>query len=314
MFKNMENDSKIYVAGHRGLVGSALVRVLRSQGFTNIVTATHEEVDLTNHSSVTEYFWSNRPEYVFLAAAKVGGVCSNNGHEAEFLLQNMQIQNNVIQASGVFNVKKLLFLGSACIYPRLAPEPVLESSLLTGPLEPSNQWYALAKISGLRLCQAYRRQYGSNFISLMPCNLFGPGDYYNLESCHVLPALIRRFHEAKLRGDKCVTCWGSGKPLREFLYSDDLAHACVLAMEKYNGEEPLNVSPGQDVSIKELAELIEFIVGFEGEIKWDTSKPDGTPRRRLDTTGIRTLGWTPLHSLNYGLRLTYEDFKKGFRE
>jgi len=311
----MEKHSKIYVAGHRGLVGSAIVRVLRSQGYNNILTATHSEVDLTRPNEVDEMFWSERPEYVFLAAAKVGGVLSNSSHEVDFLLQNMKIQNNVIEAAAAFNVQKLLFLGSACIYPRLAPEPVLEDSLLTGPLEPSNQWYALAKITGLRLCQAYRRQHGKNFISLMPCNLFGPGDYYNLTSCHVLPALIRKFHEAKVLGHEYVTVWGSGKPMREFLYSDDLAWACVLAMEKYNGEEPLNVAPGNDVSIKELAHIIQSIVDFEGYIRFDTNKPDGTPRRRLETTGIRALGWTPKYSLSDGLRMTYKDFKKGkYRE
>lgn len=304
----MNLDSTIFVAGHRGLVGSAIVRALQARGFYNIVTATRSQLDLTCISNVSNFFTLNQPEYVFLAAAKVGGVCSNKLNEASFLLENMQIQNNVLHCAQQNAVKKLLFLGSACVYPRLAAEPVTEDSLLSGPLEPSNQWYALAKIAGLKLCQAMRRQYGCNFISAMPTNLYGPKDHYSLESCHVLPALIRRFHEAKFNEIPAVTCWGSGEPRREFLYSDDLAEACLLLMEKYDDEEPINVGTGYDMTIRELAESIADTVGFGGSIHWDTSKPDGTPRRKLDISKITELGWKQKVFLREGLRRTYGDF------
>lgn len=304
----MNKDASIFVAGHKGLVGSAIVRALKSKGFTKVFTRSKAYLDLTDVNQVFNFFSQHPPEYVFLAAARVGGVCSNDHHEADFLLQNLQIQNNVIQASQQSGVKKLLFLGSACVYPRLAPEPVTEDALLSGPLEPSNQWYALAKIAGLKLCQAMRRQYGCNFISAMPTNLYGPGDKYDPITSHVLPALIRKFHEAKFNQIPAVTCWGSGEPRREFIFSDDLAEACITLMEKYDGEEPVNIGTGFDMTIRELAESIADTVGFGGSIYWDTSKPDGTPRRRLDTSKLAALGWEQKVFLREGLRRTYCDF------
>jgi GDP-L-fucose synthase len=301
-------DSKIFVAGHRGLVGSALIRLLTSRGFTNIITRAKVGLDLTVEEEVSRFFSQDTPEYVFLAAAKVGGILSNTKNEATFLLDNLKIQNNVISNAHRFGTKKLLFLGSACIYPKLAPVPVTEDSLMTGPLEPSNEWYALAKIAGLRLCQAYRRQHGSDFIAAMPCNLYGPNDHYELESCHVLPALIRRFHEAKMNRIPAVTCLGSGNPRREFLYADDVAEACITLIEKYSDEAPVNVGTGYDMTIRELAESVADTVGFGGGIYWDTSKPDGTPQRLLDNSKLAKLGWKQAIFLREGLRRTYADY------
>lgn len=309
----MDKNARIFIAGHRGLVGSALCRQLEAQGYINIITRSHEQLDLTSRAHVRDFFKYSSPEYVFLAAARVGGIMSNSTDPVGFLLDNMKIQNNVIEAAAHSSTKKLLFLGSACIYPKEAPEPVRESSLLTGPLEPSNQWYALAKIAGLQLCQAYRQQGGHNFISVMPCNLYGPGDYYNLHNAHVLPALIHKFHVAKETNAPYVTVWGTGNPRREFLYSDDLARACILAMQKYNDSEPMNISPGHDGDIWDLAHLIRNVVGYEGEIQWDPSKPDGTMRRRLDNSKITALGWKPEVELCDGLKLTWQDFCKGAR-
>jgi GDP-L-fucose synthase len=305
---NMNKDSKIFVAGHRGLVGSALVRYLCARGYHNILAKSHNLLDLTRRDSVIRFFSEQKPEYVFLAAARVGGVCSNQTHEVDFLLQNLQIQNNVIECSRLFGVKKLLFLGSACVYPRLATEPVCEESLLSGPLEPSNQWYAIAKIAGLKLCQAYRRQHGCDFISCMPCNLYGPGDHYNLITSHVLPSLIRKIGNAKLNGKQDVVCWGDGTPRREFLYSDDCAAACVRLMEDYSDESPVNIGTGSDMTILELAETISEIIGYKGLLLWDETKPNGTPRRLLDITKITSLGWKPRIDLRMGLQLTYADF------
>lgn len=304
----MNSDSKIYVAGHSGLVGSALCRTLSRRGFTEVVGRTHKELDLTNSGAVDLFFEKEQPEYVFVAAARVGGVCSNFGHEADFLGENLKIQGNIFEAAHRNRVTKLLFLGSACIFPRDAKEPVTEDSLLTGPLEPSNEWYALAKIAGLKLCQAMRRQYGCNFISAMPTNLYGPGDKYDPTSSHVLPALIRKFHEAKFNEIPAVTCWGSGNPRREFLFSDDLAEACLTLMESYDGESPVNVGTGHDMTIRELAESIADVVGFGGSIHWDTSKPDGTPRRLLDISKITALGWEQKTFLKQGLQRTYADY------
>lgn len=304
----MNKDASIFVAGHNGLVGSAIVRALKSRGFNDIVTRSRDKLDLCDFQEVMRLIHSEHVEYVFLAAARVGGVCSNDHHEADFLLQNLQIQNNVLEASRFHGVKKLLFLGSACVYPRLAAEPVSEDALLSGPLEPSNQWYALAKIAGIKLCQAMRRQYGCNFISAMPTNLYGPGDKYDYTSSHVLPALIRKFHEAKLLQLPAVTCWGSGTPRREFIYSDDLAEACITLMESYEGESPVNIGTGRDITIRELAESIADVVGFGGSIQWDTSKPDGTPRRLLDNSKITALGWEQKIFLKQGLERTYADY------
>jgi GDP-L-fucose synthase len=308
MIWTMNKQSRIFIAGHRGLLGSAIHRQLCARGYRDFVLRSHTECDLTNLQSVKQLFSVRSPEYVFLAAARVGGVCSNNKREADFLLQNLQIQNNIIECSHLFGVKKLLFLGSACVYPRLAPEPVQEESLLSGSLEESNQWYAIAKIAGLKLCQAYRRQHGCDFISAMPCNLYGPGDHYDLQSCHVLPAMIRRFAEAKLRGDKSVTCWGDGSPRREFLYSDDCAAACIRLMEDYSDESPVNIGTGSDMTIVELAHDIATTVDYRGMLKWDRTKPNGTPRRLLDTTKITSLGWKPEMDFREGLRRTYADF------
>lgn len=304
----MNLDSSIFVAGHRGLVGSALVRLLTARGFTNIVTRSKVGLDLTDEEQVCRFFSQTAPEYVFLAAAKVGGILSNAKNEATFLLDNLKIQNSVISNAHRFGTKKLLFLGSACIYPRDAVEPVTEDSLLTGPLESSNEWYALAKIAGIKLCQAFRRQHGSDFITAQPVNLYGPNDHYELASCHVLPALIRRFHEAKFNHIPAVTCLGSGEARREFLFSDDLAEACLILMENYSGESPVNIGTGYDMTIRELAESIADTVGFGGNIYWDTSKPDGTPSRLLDTTKISNTGWKQKVFLREGLRRTYGDF------
>ena len=304
----MEKDSKIYVAGHRGMVGSAIVRELQRQGYTNIITRTHAELDLTRQEQVEAFFAQERPEYVFLAAAKVGGIIANQSALADFMYENMMLEMNVIHAAWKNGCKKLEFLGSSCIYPRLAPQPMKEDCLLTSALEPTNEAYALAKISGLKYCEYLNRQYGTDFISLMPTNLYGPNDNYHPTHSHVLPALIRRFHEAKEQGLKEVTCWGDGSPLREFLYVDDLANLCVFLMENYSGNETVNAGTGKEITIKGLTELIAKVVGFEGTILWDTSKPNGTPRKLLDVSKSAAMGWKAQTSLEEGIRLAYEDF------
>lgn len=304
----MREDSKIYVAGHRGMVGSAIVRKLEGEGYRNIVVRTHAELDLTRQGQVEAFFASEKPEYVFLAAAKVGGIGANSQALADFMYENMVLEMNVIHAAWKNGCKKLMFLGSSCIYPRLAPQPMPESCLLTSALEPTNEAYALAKISGLKYCEYLNRQYGTDYISVMPTNLYGPNDNYHLEHSHVLPALIRRFHEAKERGASKVTCWGDGSPLREFLYVDDLADACVFLMNSYSGNETVNLGSGEEVSIKQLAELVAGIVGYEGRIEWDATRPNGTPRKLLDVTKIRSLGWKHKVGIEKGIQLAYEDF------
>jgi len=301
----MHHDAKIFVAGHRGLVGSAIVRALKRAGFSNLLLRTRAQCDLTDQRAVRDMFAAEQPDYVFLSAAKVGGIHSNNTYPAQFIYENLAIQNNIIESSHRCGVKKLLFLGSSCIYPKHAPQPMTEDCLLTGPLEPTNEWYAVAKIAGIKLCQAFRRQYGFDAISLMPTNLYGPGDNFNLEGSHVLPALLRKFHEAKLAGNPAVTVWGTGSPRREFLHVDDLAEACLFLMATYSGEEIINVGCGQDLTIRELAELIRKVVGFAGELAFDASKPDGTPRKLLDVSRITALGWQPRISLEDGVRETY---------
>ena len=302
----MDRSGKIYVAGHRGLVGSAIVRSLKRSGYTNIVCRTHSELDLTDQSEVNKFFEEERPEYVFLAAAHVGGINANNTYPADFIYINSAIQCNVIKAAHDNKVKKLLFLGSSCIYPRLAPQPIPESALLTGPLESTNEAYAIAKISGLMMCRFFMRQYGDDFISCMPTNLYGPEDNFNLETSHVLPALIRKFDDAKKSGVDTVELWGSGSPLREFLYVDDMAYACVFLMENYSGEEHVNIGTGKEITIKELAELVREIVGFEGEISWNSDMPDGTPRKLLDVSKLKGLGWQEKKGLREGIKATYD--------
>ena len=304
----MDKQAKIYVAGHRGMVGSAIVRELTRQGYTNIVTRTRQELDLTRQDAVEAFFAAEKPEYVFLAAAKVGGIISNSNSLADFMYENMILEMNVIHAAWKNGCRKLQFLGSSCIYPRLAPQPMQESCLLTSALEPTNEAYALAKISGLKYCEYLNRQYGTDFISVMPTNLYGPNDNYHPTNSHVLPALIRRFHEAKEAGAPTVTCWGDGSPLREFLYVDDLANCCVYLMNHYSGNETVNAGTGREVSIKELTEIVAKVVGYEGEILWDTSKPNGTPRKLLDVSKATGLGWTYTTELEDGVRLTYADF------
>jgi len=301
----MTEESKIFVAGHRGLVGSAILRRLKAKGFVNLVTRTRNELDLRNQAAVNRFFEEERPQYVFLAAAKVGGILANSTYPADFIRDNLQIQTNVIDAAYRSGSKKLLFLGSSCIYPKHAPQPMKEEYLLTGPLEPTNEWYAIAKIAGIKMAQAYRRQYGFNAISLMPTNLYGPGDNFDLETSHVIPALIRKFHEAKERGESHVEVWGTGTPRREFLHVDDLADAAVFLMQNYDEEAFINVGVGQDISIRELAELIREVVGFMGEVHFDTSKPDGTPRKLLDVSKLKALGWRARIPLREGLRQTY---------
>lgn len=304
----MKQDARIYVAGHGGLVGSALWRELQRQGFKRLLGKTRRELDLLDAAAVQKFFAAEQPEYVFIAAAKVGGILANHNQPAEFLLENLQIQNNLIENARRSVVAKLLFLGSSCIYPRLAPQPLKEEYLLTGPLEPTNQWYAIAKIAGLKLCQACRRQHGSDFICAMPANLYGSNDHYGLQTSHVLPALLRKFHEATSSRAPSATCWGTGAPLREFLHADDLAAACVFLMQHYSDEQPINVGCGSDLSIRELAGLVQRVTGFQGEIVWDTSKPDGTPRKLLDSSRIFALGWKPKIDLPTGLARAYQDF------
>ena len=308
----MEKDSRIYVAGHRGLVGSAIWRELGRQGFSHLLGRTHAELDLLDASAVRDFYARERPEFVFVAAAKVGGILANDTLPAQFLYENLQIQNHLIHGAHEARVKKLLFLGSSCIYPKHAPQPLTESSLLTGPLEPTNEWYAIAKIAGIKMSAAYRRQYGCDFISAMPTNMYGPNDNYDLQGSHVRPALIRNFHEAKAGGAREVVCWGTGAPRREFLHADDCARACVFLMQNYSEEQFINVGSGQDVTIRELAETVRRIVGFNGEIVWDTSKPDGTPRKLMDSSRLFALGWTPKIPLEEGIALAYEDFQKRF--
>jgi GDP-L-fucose synthase len=304
----MNPDASIFVAGHRGLVGSALVRRLRAAGFERLLLRERGELDLTDQRAVAGFFARERPQYVLLAAARVGGILANNTYPAEFLQQNLAIQTNVIDSAWRSGVRKLLFLGSSCIYPRLAPQPMREEHLLTGPLEPTNEPYAIAKIAGLKMCQAYRRQYGFDAICVMPTNLYGPGDNFNDQDAHVLPALLRRFHEAKESGAAEVVLWGSGRPRREFLYVDDLADACLFLMQRYEDEQPINVGWGRDQTIAELAETVARAVGFSGLLQYDASKPDGTPRKLLDTTRLTALGWTPRTELAAGIRATYEWF------
>ena len=307
----MHPESRIYVAGHRGMVGSAIVRRLRADGFTNLVLRTHTELDLTDQTAVDAFFASERPEYVFLAAAKVGGIHANSTYPADFIRDNLAIQTNVIHSAWKHGARKLLFLGSSCIYPRDCPQPIKEEYLLTGPLEPTNEWYAIAKIAGIKLCQAYRKQYGFNAICAMPTNLYGPGDNYHPENSHVVPALIRRFHGAKLRGDKDVVIWGTGTPLREFLHVDDLADALWMLMLRYNDEEMINLGSGQETTIAELARTIAGIAGYRGELVFDGTKPDGTPRKRLDISRLITMGWAPKIPLAQGLTGTYTWFEEG---
>lgn len=307
----MEKSSKIFVAGHRGMVGSSIVRQLVSQGYTNIITRTHSELDLTRQADVEKFFSEEEPEYVFLAAAKVGGIAANSDAPADFMYMNMTLEMNVIHAAWQNGCKKLLFLGSSCIYPRLAPQPMPESCLLTSSLEQTNEAYALAKISGLKYCEYLNRQYGTDYISVMPTNLYGPNDNYDPHRSHVLPALIARFDKAKKDGVKSVTCWGDGSPLREFLYVDDLADLCVFLMNNYSGNETVNAGTGKEITIKELSEMVARIVGYQGEINWDTTKPNGTPRKLLDVSKATKLGWTYKVELEDGIRLAYEDYKKG---
>ena len=304
----MEKDARIYVAGHRGMVGSAIVRELERQGYTNILTRTHKELDLTRQEAVDRFFAGEKPEYVFLAAAKVGGIAANASALADFMYENMMLEMNVIHAALRNGCRKLLFLGSSCIYPRMAPQPMKEGCLLTGELEKTNEAYALAKISGLKYCEFLNRQYGTDFISVMPTNIYGPNDNYHPEHSHVLPALIRRFHEAKEAGLKEVTCWGDGSPLCEFLYVDDLADLCVFLMNNYSGNETVNAGTGKELSIKDLTELVAKAIGYTGEILWDTSKPNGTPRKLLDVSKAAALGWTYRTELEEGIRLAYDDF------
>lgn len=306
----MNKSDKIFVAGHRGLVGSAIVRRLEGEGYSRVLTRSRAELDLANQGAVRRFFEAERPEYVFLAAAKVGGIRANDAYPADFIRDNLLIQTHVIDAAYRAGTRKLLFLGSSCIYPRLAPQPMKEEYLLTGPLEPTNEWYAVAKIAGIKMCQAYRRQHGFNAISLMPTNLYGPGDNFDLQNSHVLPALIRKFHEAKATGIGEVTVWGTGTPRREFLHVDDLADAAVFLMNRYDGAEIVNVGVGEDVSIRELATLIKEVAGFEGELVFDASKPDGAPRKLLDVTRLTRLGWRARIALPEGVRSTYGWYSK----
>lgn len=305
----MNKQDKIYIAGHRGMVGSAIFRKLTAEGFSNIVTRTSSELDLRNQQAVADFFAEEKPAYVFLAAAKVGGIMANNIYRGEFLYENLMIQNNVIHSAYVNGVAKLMFLGSSCIYPKLAPQPLKEEYLLTGELEPTNEPYAIAKIAGIKMCDAYRSQYGCNFVSVMPTNLYGPNDNYDLNNSHVLPALIRKFHEAKMNGAEKVVMWGTGSPLREFLHADDLADACYYLMQHYNEPGLVNIGVGEDIAIKDLAVLISKIVGFEGNIEHDLSKPDGTPRKLMDVSKLHGLGWKAKTGLEEGIRKVYAEYK-----
>lgn len=306
----MNQNARIFIAGHRGMVGSAILRNLQQKGFSNFLLKTSSELDLRDQQAVAAFFEAEKPEYVFLAAAKVGGINANNIYRADFLFENLMIQNHVIHQSHLHKVKKLMFLGSSCIYPKMAPQPLKEEYLLSGKLEETNEPYAIAKITGIKLCESYRRQYGCNFISVMPTNLYGPNDNYNLNNSHVLPALIRKFHEAKESGASSVEIWGTGTPLREFLHVDDLGEACVFLMQNYNGEQHVNVGTGSDLSIKDLALLVKKITGFNGNITHDLSKPDGTPRKLMDVGYLHQLGWKHKIELEQGIELVYEDFKK----
>ncbi|MEN9804287.1 MAG: GDP-L-fucose synthase [Actinomycetota bacterium] len=308
MHQPMPKDAKVYVAGHRGLVGSAVLRRLEAGGFTNVLTATRDELDLRDQGAVDEWFAAHRPDYVFLVAGTVGGILANSTRPAEFIYDNLMIHGTVVHASHLTGVTKLLYLGSSCIYPRHATQPITEEQLLTGPLEPTNEWYAVAKIAGIKLCQAYRRQYGADFISAMPTNLYGPNDNFDLASSHVLPALIRKFHDAKTTGDPRVEIWGTGSPMREFLHVDDLADACVFLMENYSDDMHINVGTGVDLSIRELAEKVRDVVFPDAVLHFDTSKPDGTPRKVLDVSRLRDLGWSPNYDLDRGISTTYEWF------
>jgi len=305
----MDKTDRIFVAGHRGMVGNALVRRLEAEAFSNVVTRERSQLDLTDESAVAKFFEKERPTIVIVAAAKVGGIKANNDYPVEFLVENLRIQNNVIRAAHENGVRKLLFLGSSCIYPKFAPQPIPETALLSGPLEQTNEAYAIAKIAGVKLCQAFSREYGANFISAMPTNLYGPNDNFDLETSHVLAALMRKAHEAKTRNDQKLVVWGTGKPRREFLHVDDLASACLLLLEKYDSPEIINVGCGEDISIRELAELICDVVGFDGELAWDTTKPEGTPRKLLDVSKIRALGWKPVIPLRDGIVRTYDWFR-----
>ena len=310
---SMENaNTKIYVAGHRGMVGSAIVRNLRAKGFENIITRSRSELDLTNQAAVQDFFQTEQPDHVYLAAAKVGGIHANNVYRGQFLYENLMIETNIIHAAWECKVDKLLFLGSSCIYPKMAPQPLTEDALLTGPLEPTNEPYAIAKIAGIKLCETYRDQYGANFISAMPTNLYGPGDNYDLETSHVLPALIRKIHTAKMTGAPSVPLWGTGSPKREFMHVDDLAEACVHLMLDYDGTDWVNVGTGSDLSIRELAEMICSIVGYSGALDWDTSKPDGTPRKLMNVSKINSLGWKAKIGLREGIEGVYHDVKDSF--
>ncbi|MFR9592526.1 MAG: GDP-L-fucose synthase [Rikenellaceae bacterium] len=304
----MEKSAKIYIAGHRGMVGSAILRNLQAKGYTNFITRTHSELDLTSQASVNEFFATEKPDYVFLAAAKVGGIVANSTYPAQFFYENSMIQNNILHASYINGVKKLMFLGSSCIYPKLAPQPMQEDALLTGLLEQTNEAYAIAKISGIKMCDYYRKQYGCDFVSVMPTNLYGTGDNYDLQNSHVLPALLRKFHEAKQTG-AAVTLWGSGSPYREFLHADDMADATIFCMFNYSDYGHVNVGSQSELTIKALAEMVAKVVGFEGEIVWDSTKPDGTPRKLMDSTKLYNMGWKPSISLEEGIKRTYEEFK-----
>lgn len=306
----MNKSAKIYIAGHKGMVGSAILRKLEKEGFTNILYKNSKELDLRNQAAVFSFFEENKPDYVFLAAAKVGGIVANNTFRADFIYENLAIQNNIIHAAYLNNVTKLMFLGSSCIYPKMALQPLKEDALLTGLLEPTNEPYAIAKIAGIKMCEAYRNQYGCDFISVMPTNLYGVNDNYDLQNSHVLPAMIRKFHEAKVNKSDVVQLWGTGSPLREFLYVDDLANACVFLMENYSQDGFVNVGSGIDLSIKELAETVKEIVGFEGNLIWDITKPDGTPRKLMDVTKLHDLGWKHIINLKDGIALAYQDFLK----
>jgi GDP-L-fucose synthase len=310
----MKKNSKVYIAGHRGMVGSAILRQLEKENYQNLITRSSSELDLRDQQAVDKFFSEHKPEYVFLAAAKVGGIVANNTYRADFLYENLMIQANVIHSAYLYDVKKLMFLGSSCIYPKMAPQPMKEQYLLSGLLEPTNEPYAIAKIAGIKLCETYRDQYGCNFISVMPTNLYGYGDNYDLKNSHVLPALIRKFHEAKDAGKSFVEAWGTGLPKREFLFADDLAEACVYLMDNYDEKELVNIGTGEDLSIKELTEMVAEVVGFSGDIKWDADKPDGTPRKLMDVSKLHGRGWRHKTDLGAGLKMTYADFKENLNK